>query len=98
MKTSAARASKTKDTRFNIRATDVEKTLVEQAAAATHTTSSRFMLQAALREAEDVLANQTTHALPPDKWAEFVKLLDRPARPISALRKAASKLRPFSDR
>lgn len=98
MKTSAIRASKIKDTRFNIRATDTEKALVEQAAAASHTTSSRFMLQAALREAEDVLAAQTKFVLPPDKYNKFVALLDRPAREIPALKRAARRPRPFSDR
>lgn len=87
-----------KTSRINIRATDSEKVLVETAASATHTTSSRFILQAALREAEDVLASQTRYVLPSEKWNEFTDLLDRPARRIPALKKAARKPRPFGGR
>jgi uncharacterized protein (DUF1778 family) len=83
--------------RFNIRATRSEKTLVEQAARASHMTSSQFVIQAALRSAEEVLADQTRFVLPPDKWEEFVALLDRPARVLPRLREAASKPSPFGE-
>ena len=97
MRTSAGRTD-TKAERLNIRTTTAEKALVEQAARASHVTSSQFVLQAALRSAEEVLADQTRFTLPPEKWAEFVALLDRPARDLPALREAASRPSPFSDR
>ena len=94
----AAPAAKTKGERFNIRATGEEKALVEQAARASRVTSSQFVLQAALRSAEEVLADRTRFVLPAEKWAKFVSLLDRPAREIPALKKAASRPSPFNDR
>jgi uncharacterized protein (DUF1778 family) len=98
MATSPQRVTVTKDQRVNIRATPSEKALVDQAARATHMGVSQFMLQAALREAEDVLADQIRFVLPTGAWAEFTALLDRPARTIPALRKAASKASPFGGR
>jgi uncharacterized protein (DUF1778 family) len=93
----AERLSNVKDRRLNIRASRAEKAVVEQAASLTHTGVSQFMLQAALRSAEEVLADQTRFVLPADKWAEFVAVLERPARVIPALREAASKPSPFGE-
>jgi uncharacterized protein (DUF1778 family) len=98
MDVTAAAVSKNKSERFNIRATREEKALVEQAARATRVTSSQFVLQAAVRSAEEVLADQTRFVLPADKWDQFVGLLDRPAREIPALKEAAAKPSPFGER
>lgn len=84
--------------RFNIRTTPDEKTLVALAAQATRMSMTEFIRQAAMRSAEEVLAEQTRFALPPDKWAAFVEALDRPAREIPALKRAAAKPSPFRDR
>lgn len=88
----------TKDERFNIRAKREEKALVEQAAAASHMTMSQFVMQAALRSAEEVLADRTRFFLPPEEWDTFVAALDRPARVITELERAASKPSPFNER
>jgi len=90
-------AATTKEERFNIRAKHDEKALVEQAARATHMTTSQFMLQAALRSAEEVLADQTRFVLPADQWDLFTLALDRPARLIPELEQAASKPSPFDE-
>lgn len=87
-----------KDARFDIRVTGDEKALVERAAQLAHMSSSRFILQAALSSAEHVVAEHTRFILPPEKWAEFVAMLDRPAREVEALREAAAKPRPFVER
>ena len=87
-----------KTERLNIRASEAEKALLEQAASASHQGVSQFMLQAALRSAEDVLADQTRFVLPVDRWNQFVALLERPARVLPALRDAASKTSPFAER
>jgi uncharacterized protein (DUF1778 family) len=86
-----------KDRSLNIRVTEDEKTAVEQAASFSHMAMSQFMLQAALRAAEEVLADQTRFVVPADKWDEFVTLLDRPARVLPGLREAASKPSPFGE-
>jgi len=82
-----------KAARLNIRTTDEEKDLLERAAIARHTSTSRFVLDAALRSAEEVLATQTLFVLPPQRWEEFIEMLDRPARPIPALERAAARQR-----
>lgn len=90
--------SKTKAERFNIRATDDEKRLVEEAAAIMRMNTSQFVMQAAVRSAEEVLVERTRFVLPADKWSEFVDRLDRPAREIPELKTAISKPSPFSER
>lgn len=94
----AAEAKNTKSTRLNIRATDDEKHLLEQAARQSRVTASQFVMQAALRSAEEVLAEQTRFALAPTEWDAFTTMLDRPTRTVPALREAASKPSPFSGR
>jgi uncharacterized protein (DUF1778 family) len=90
-----AQAAKTKAERFNIRATGDEKRLVEEAAAITRVSTSRFVMQAAVRSAEEVLSERTRFVLPADRWADFVARLDQPTREIPALRRAAAKPSPF---
>jgi uncharacterized protein (DUF1778 family) len=87
-----------KDQRLNIRASAEVKSLVEEAARASHMSASEFVLQAALRSAEEVLSSQTRFALPPEQWDEFTALLERPARSIPGLNEAADKPSPFSER
>ncbi len=86
-----------KDKSLNIRVTEDEKAVVEQAASLSHMPLSQFMLQATLRAAEEVLADQTRFVVPADKWDEFVARLDRPARVLPGLREAASRRSPFAD-
>ena len=86
-----------KDQRLNIRASLAEKTVVEQAASLTHMGVSQFMLQAALRSAEEVLTDQTRFTLPADRWQRFTARLDRPAKVIPALSDAASKPSPLGE-
>lgn len=87
-----------KDQRLNIRASTEVKSLVEEAARATHMTASAFILQAALRSAQDVLADQTRFVLAPDQWSAFTALVNRPAREIGALQRAAAKPSPLRER
>jgi len=84
--------------RLNIRVTREVKALVERAARASRMNASQFVLQAAVRSAEDVLADQTRFTLPPEQWTAFTALLDRPAHSLPSLEEAAGKRRPFDDR
>ena len=92
------RHSRAKGQCLSIRVSEAEKTVLEQAAAATHVGLNQFTLQAALRPAEDVLANQTRFVLAADKWDDFTALLDRPPRVLPALRRASAKPSPFEGR
>lgn len=87
----------TKAARLNIRVTEAEKALVEQAARVTHASASQFVVQAAVRAAEDALADRTRFTLPAEEWAAFTAMLDRPAKVLPALREAAGKRRPFGE-
>jgi uncharacterized protein (DUF1778 family) len=87
-----------KDRTVNIRVTENEKAVVEQAASLSHMPLSQFMLQATLRAAEEILADQTRFVVPADKWDEFVARLDRPARVLPGLKEAASRPSPFGER
>lgn len=98
MNTAAATPMGKRCDRFSIRTTSREKALVEQAAEVTRMNTSQFVLQAAVRSAEEVLADQTRFVLSPEKWEAFVEALDRPAREIPALKRAVAKPSPFSDR
>jgi uncharacterized protein (DUF1778 family) len=91
------RDPRAKTERLNIRTTEDEKALLEQAADASHQGLSQFVLRSALRSAGDVLADQTRFVLPADTWQAFAALLDRPARVLPTLREAASRPSPFAE-
>ena len=87
-----------KDRELDILVTDDEKAVIENAAGLNHMTMSQFVLQSALRAAEEVLASQTRFVVPADRWDEFTALLDRPGRVLPGLREAESKPSPFGER
>jgi uncharacterized protein (DUF1778 family) len=87
-----------KDQRLNIRASQAEKAVVEEAARLTHMGVSQFMLQAALQSAEEVLADQSRFVVPADKWQQFVESLERPARVIAELADAGTRPNPVTER
>ena len=67
---------------ISIRARTRQRDLIDQAAERLGRSRSDFMLEAACRQAEDVLLNQTYFALAPDQFAAFQALLD--ATPASS--------------
>ncbi|MBC7881165.1 MAG: DUF1778 domain-containing protein [Anaerolineae bacterium] len=79
-----------KDKRLSIRATELEKAILAQAARARHMNVSQFVLQASLETAHTILADQTEFRLPPDQWEAFCQRLDEPPRAIQALQKLFS--------
>lgn len=84
--------------RLSIRTTPEEKSLVERAAEASRLNMSQFVMQAAVRSAESVLADQTRFTLGTAQWEAFSEALDRPAREIAQLSEAAARKTPFSAR
>jgi uncharacterized protein (DUF1778 family) len=71
--------ARTKTRRIEIRMTDEERDLEQAAAATRGQTLSEFVRQAARREAEQVLAEQTTIALSPEEAGRFLAALDDPS-------------------
>ncbi len=69
-----------RDTRWNMRVAADADAVVRQAAALSHRKLTEFVIDAAVIEAERVLADRTRFVLDPEKWGEFLELLDRPVQ------------------
>ena len=73
--------------RWNFRVEPAADEVVRQAALVCHRDLTDFVKQAAVNEAERVLADRTRFALDAEAWDRFTELLDRPARENPALAK-----------
>ena len=80
-----------RDIRWNLRVAADANTLVRQAALARHQNLTDFVIEAALGEAERVLADRTSFPLDESHWNEFVALLDRPVRDNPGLERLFAK-------
>lgn len=76
-----------KQVSINIRAKARQRDLIDQAAERQGRSRSDFMLDAACREAENVLLNQTFFAVDAGAFAKFEALLDQPLPPTDKLRR-----------
>jgi uncharacterized protein (DUF1778 family) len=74
-----------KDDRLELRLEPQRRQLLDEAAAASGMSTSAFVLAHATDAARDVLADRTTFRLPPERWDAFVRILDRPERPVEGL-------------
>ena len=72
---------------ISIRAKARQRDLIDQAASRLGRTRSDFMLDAACREAEDVLLGQRFFTLDDDSFRKFQELLDQPPPPTDGLRR-----------
>jgi uncharacterized protein (DUF1778 family) len=82
-------ASKTKETRerrWNLRVERDEDEIVRAASDAAGTSYSNFIRDAAVTEAERILADRTRFVLDESQWRQMNELLDRPPRVPSGLR------------
>ena len=70
---------------ISIRAKAGQRDLIDQAADRLGRSRSDFMLEAACRQAEDVLLDQTYFALDAKGFAAFQALLDAPSAPTDRL-------------
>ena len=73
---------------ISIRAKAGQRDLIDQAADRLGRSRSDFMLEAACRQAEDVLLDQTYFALDAKSFAAFQAMLDKPPAPTDRLRRA----------
>lgn len=76
-----------KSERIEVRLTPRTKHILQEAATATHTDLSEFVLQSSLAEAEIALSRRTRFVLNDKDWDKFIDLLDRPVSENTALRK-----------
>ena len=72
---------------INIRARPTQRNLIDKAAAVLNKNRSDFMLEAACREAENVLLDQRLLLVGDKAWQAFEALIDAPVKDNPALRK-----------
>ncbi len=72
-------SAKNRDVTLNIRARRAQRDLIDEAAALLGTSRSDFMLQAACRNAEEVLLEKRVFALNAEDFKQFEKMLDMPS-------------------
>ena len=65
-----------KEEHFHLRVDAADKALVRCAAREAGVSASRFMLEAAVRAAEEAVARQNRFVVPAVRWVEFVEALD----------------------
>lgn len=73
--------TETKSERIDIRTTTNVKRILQDAAAAKCKTVTEFMLDVALAEAAEVLAERQLFMLDEIQWAAFMAALDAPTKP-----------------
>jgi uncharacterized protein (DUF1778 family) len=76
-----------KDTRIDLRIKKIHKILLIHAANLQNMKLSAFVLNSALKEAEDILTSKVHFALADKQWKAFCAALDHPARKIEKLKK-----------
>ena len=80
---------------ISIRAKAGQRDLIDQAAGRLGRSRSDFMLEAACRQAEDVLLDQTYFALDAKSFAGFRALLDKPPASTDRLRRTLEARAPW---
>jgi uncharacterized protein (DUF1778 family) len=76
-----------KDTRIDLRVTNSQKDFLNHAATLQNMKLSNFILDSALKEAQNFVANKTHFLVSEKQWKAFCKVLDRPAREIPELKR-----------
>lgn len=71
--------------RIDIRTTSIAKRTLQEAASMTHKTVSEFILDSALTQAAEVLADRRLFLLDDVQWAAFMAALDAPSKPMPRL-------------
>ena len=76
---------------IHLRIAGSQRHLIDQAAAARQQTRTGFILDAALRAAEETLLDQRLFTLSPEQFTQIETLLDAPAHSNEALKALLSK-------
>ncbi|MDR3554704.1 MAG: DUF1778 domain-containing protein [Syntrophobacteraceae bacterium] len=71
--------------RIDIRTTPNVKRLLQEAAAVSNKTVTEFLLDSALTQAAEVLADRRLFLLDDKQWEEFIAALDAPPRPMPGM-------------
>ena len=73
--------SEAKNERIEIRTTTRIKRVLQEAAAARNKTMTEFVLDVAMTEAAEVLADRRLFLLDDEQWETFLAALDAPTKP-----------------
>lgn len=87
--------TQTRNEIINLRASRRQKELIDQAAELLDRTRSDFMLEAACREAQALLVDQTHFSLPEAKFKRFMAALDRSPKDNPKLRQLLRSTAPW---
>lgn len=77
--------------KLDLRVTRKAKQRLQAAASASHRTMSDFVLESALAQAEQTLADRRFFTLDAERWTQFHEALDGPARSLPRLKALLSK-------
>ncbi len=79
-----------KDTRIDFRVKSQQKELLNYAASIQNMTLSAFVMESALKEAEEIVSEKIQFSLSQKQWKTFCDQLDQPAKSITKLKKLFS--------
>ena len=80
---------------INLRALESQRNLIDQAATLSGKNRSDFMLEAACREAENILLDQRLLMVNEETFNTFTTLIDAPVKGNPALRKLMNRKTPW---
>lgn len=80
---------------INVRIPAEQKAIIDNAAQLLGKSRTAFILELAVRHAEDILAENTHFQLAPEQWDAFTTLLDAPVHPNPALDRLLSTPAPW---
>ena len=85
METASQARTTSKNDRLELRISQEQRRILDQAAAASGMSVSAFVLSHATDAARDLLADRTSFVLPVERWNTFVRMLDGDPRPMPGL-------------
>lgn len=80
---------------INVRIPAEQKAIIDNAAQLLGKSRTAFILELAVRHAEEILAEKTHFQLSPEQWDAFTTLLDAPVHPNPALDRLLSTPAPW---
>ena len=81
-----------KKQRIDLRLTDDDKSMIEEAAAITNQSVTQFMLNSASERAAEVIEQHRRVILNEESWAKVMNALSNPPAPNEKLKRAAKRL------
>ena len=90
--TSGVKMSALKKQRIDLRLTEEDKDLIEEAAAMTNQTITQFMVNSASERAAEVIEQHRRLILNENSWNRVMDALDNPPEPNDQLKRAAKRL------